>query len=114
MTEWTESELAAVRAILEARLAELAEQGDRTRSDRAPVQLDQSKVGRLSRMDALQVQAMAAETQRRRETEAKRIEVALARVATGDYGYCVRCEAPIPRKRLELNPAAPTCIACAS
>ncbi len=113
MAEWTESDLAAVGTVLEARLAELVELGDRTRADRAPVQLDQSKVGRLSRMDAMQVQAMAAETQRRREAEAKRIETALARITAGDYGYCMRCEAPIPRKRLELNPAAPTCIACA-
>ncbi|MBT5416220.1 MAG: TraR/DksA family transcriptional regulator [Rhodospirillaceae bacterium] len=113
MTEWTERELRAVREKLEARLAELADQGERTRADRAPVQLDQSKVGRLSRMDAMQVQAMSAETQRRREAEAKRIDAALARIASGGYGYCVRCEAPIPRKRLDLNPAAPTCIACA-
>jgi DnaK suppressor protein len=113
MAGWTEGELVAVRTALEARRAELAEMGDRTRSDREPVQLDQSKVGRLSRMDALQVQAMAAEPQRRRETEAKRIDAALARIATGDYGYCVRCETPIPRERLRSNPAVPTCIACA-
>ena len=34
-----------------------------------PVELDQSKVGRLSRMDAMQSQAMARETQRRRKLD---------------------------------------------
>lgn len=65
-------------------------------------------------MDALQIQAMATETQRRREAEAGRIAAALERLTAGDYGYCVRCEAPIPRKRLDLDPAVPTCVSCAT
>ena len=43
-----------------------------TEEARKPVQLDQTMVGRLSRMDALQTQAMQLETERRRTVEIQR------------------------------------------
>ena len=76
------------------------------------VELDQSKVGRLSRMDALQAQAMAAETNRRREVEMLRIESALQRIDDESYGYCLKCEEEINPKRLEVDPTSPLCIDC--
>ena len=78
------------------------------------VKLDQSSVGRLSRMDALQGQAMSQEMKRRREIELQKIASALKRIDSGDYGYCLRCEEDIAIKRLEFDPAAPLCIKCAS
>jgi DnaK suppressor protein len=78
------------------------------------VALDQSSVGRLSRMDALQGQAMSQERGRRRTLELQRIAAALKRIEAGDYGYCVRCDEAIAMPRLELDPAAPLCIQCAS
>lgn len=85
-----------------------------TLEERAPVELDQQAVGRLSRMDALQVQAMALETSRRRATELRRITTALARIDEGEYGYCLECGDEIAARRIELDPAAPLCIGCAS
>jgi len=84
-----------------------------SREGSAPVELDQTKVGRLSRMDALQGQAMALELDRRRKIEIQRIDSALSRIKSGDFGYCVSCDEEIAPKRLELDPAVPTCIACA-
>jgi DnaK suppressor protein len=78
------------------------------------VELDQSRMGRLSRMDALQGQAMSVELKRRRELELKMIAAALHRIETHEYGCCVECGEDIALKRLELNPAAPLCIHCAS
>ncbi|MCW8955255.1 MAG: TraR/DksA family transcriptional regulator [Gammaproteobacteria bacterium] len=78
------------------------------------VELDQSKVGRLSRMDAMQAQAMSIESNRRREQELAQIAVALNKINDGDYGYCVSCDEAIAEKRLEINPAATLCINCAS
>ena len=78
------------------------------------VELDQSKVGRLSRMDAMQAQAMSIEANRRREQELKQIALALQKINDGDYGYCVSCDEEIAGKRLEINPAATLCIECAS
>ena len=65
-------------------------------------------------MDALQGQAMAVETERRRGVGIARIDAALARIDEGEYGACVTCGADIAAKRLELDPAAAVCIACAS
>jgi len=79
-----------------------------------PVILDQQRVGRLNRMDAMQSQAMSVETKRRREIELARIETALKRIEDGDYGYCVKCEEEIGAKRLEIDPTAPFCIDCAN
>jgi DnaK suppressor protein len=78
------------------------------------VELDQARVGRLSRMDALQGQAMSQAMNRRRQIELKKIAAALRRIESGEYGYCISCEEPIARARLEHDPAAPLCIACAS
>jgi DnaK suppressor protein len=77
------------------------------------VELDQTRQGRLSRMDALQQQAMSQESIRRRDLELRRISAALARIESGDYGYCVTCDEEIAPARLEINPAAEQCIKCA-
>ena len=78
------------------------------------VELDQTSVGRLSRMDALQGQAMSKEQGRRREIELQKISAALKRIEAGDYGDCLACDEPIAIKRLTLDPAATLCITCAS
>lgn len=78
------------------------------------VVLDQSSVGRLSRMDALQGQAMAVARGRRRELELKKIAAALQRIETSNYGLCLACDEPIAPQRLEFDPAVICCIACAS
>lgn len=78
-----------------------------------PPELDQTAVGRLSRIDSLQQQQMAMSSQRRCEIMLQRIEAALSRIERGDYGYCVKCDEPIAEKRLELDPTTPSCIKCA-
>ncbi|HGG06650.1 MAG TPA: TraR/DksA family transcriptional regulator [Aliiroseovarius sp.] len=78
------------------------------------VTLDQQSVGRLSRMDALQGQAMAQATRARRDAGRAKITAALARMDEGEYGYCLECGDEIAEKRLELDPAVATCISCAS
>ncbi len=79
----------------------------------ATVHLDQSSVGRLSRMDALQQQAMAQNNQRRAVQTLGRIEVALRRCDDGSYGFCIDCDEPIDPRRLNLDPTAARCIRCA-
>ena len=78
------------------------------------VELDQTRVGRLSRMDQMQAQAMSRETNRRREIEFKKIIAALERIESGDYGYCISCGEEILAQRLEIDPSNPLCLACAS
>ena len=107
-------ELEGVKARLLARRDELLHAAASTEDERRPVELDQTRVGRLSRMDALQDQAMALETERRRGLEIERIEAALKRIEDGEYGYCLSCGEEIPAKRLEFDPATPVCVDYAS
>ena len=109
----TDVDIPAFKALLEARREELLQAANASAESRQPVELDQTRVGRLSRMDAMQVQAMSIEAERRRNVELTRIEAALNRVADGDYGYCLSCDEAIPVKRLQLDPATPVCIDCA-
>ena len=106
------SDLKDYRSLLLARRRDLTATDDEKRSTR-PVELDQSRVGRLSRMDALQSQAMAKATAGRRRVELSRIDAALRRLEEDEFGYCVSCGDPIALERLELDPAVPTCIKCA-
>jgi DnaK suppressor protein len=78
------------------------------------VELDQTRMGRLSRMDALQGQAMLKEKERRRGAALQRIDAALRRIEAGQYGNCLRCDEPIGVQRLQVDPANPLCIRCAS
>jgi DnaK suppressor protein len=106
-------DLAAARSELEAlreRVIAAAEQGAEAAQ---PVELDQQRIGRLSRMDALQGQEMARAAERRRGLELRKIDAALARIDAGDYGWCVRCGEEIAAERLRLDPAVPVCIDCA-
>ena len=82
------------------------------RADRAIVELDQQSVGRLSRMDALQRQAMAEAQTRRRDGQRRRIKAALARLDDGEYGYCTDCGEEIGAERLRLDPTVPRCLSC--
>lgn len=106
-------DLEAARDRLIAARAELEALREQSAEARAPVTLDQQSVGRLSRMDALQGQAMAQAAEQRRATEMARIDAALIRIDDGSYGECLRCGEEIAEKRLEIDPAATLCVDCA-
>ena len=103
----------AVRARLVELKAELESYSEISEDARATVTLDQQSVGRLSRMDALQGQAMAQASERQRRADIQKIGAALKRLDEGEYGFCVECGEDIAAKRLEVDPAAAFCIRCA-
>lgn len=82
--------------------AETQEILDKSKGHSAPVELDQTTQGRLSRMDAMQQQEMALATKRRREQLLTQIEQAYRRIENGDYGYCVKCDEEIAEKGWSL------------
>lgn len=98
---------------LDARLAELGQLDALGEEGRAPVTLQQDSVGRLSRMDAMQQQAMAQAEQRRRHAERARIKAALARLDEGEWGWCVACGEEIAEGRLRNDPSVARCVECA-
>ena len=99
--------------LLEQRIKTLDEERASHQKAGAIVELDQTSVGRLSRMDAMQQQAMAQANLRRKEIERQRVQTALIRIQSGDYGYCVKCEEEIAEARLKIDPAVLICIECA-
>ncbi len=109
----SQDQILAFKHRLEAQLSMLEGHADIRRSSTGTVELDQTRVGRLSRMDALQGQAMALATQARAEQQITHIRAALRRIERGEFGECVRCEDAIAYGRLHANPAAALCLACA-
>ena len=83
------------------------------KKDTAPVELDQARVGRLSRMDAMQQRAISQASARLIDLERQRIKTALSRIKSEEYGYCILCDEEIAIKRLEFDPSLLTCISCA-
>lgn len=96
---------------LEQRLAVLME--NQSKNDDSPVELDQTRMGRLSRMDAMQQQAMSQAGARLTALERQRIQTALKRMEANEYGYCIVCEEEISEGRLRFDPSILTCISCA-
>ena len=90
----------------------LLESLEKSKSTSAPVELDQSRFGRISRNDAMQNQAMALATKARRANELKKVEAAMNRLKNGTYGDCCRCGDSISPDRLLIDPANPFCRDC--
>ena len=107
-----EREIEELREKLLHLKSELQELGETSKESIAPVELDQTKVGRLSRMDAIQIQQMALETDRRRQDQLVKIEGALRRIESGEYGYCYVCGEEIVASRLSVDPTSTRCIGC--
>ncbi|MCW8851083.1 MAG: TraR/DksA family transcriptional regulator, partial [Gammaproteobacteria bacterium] len=70
---------------------ELQSQEKEYEESSSTVELDQTRVGRLTRMDAMQAQQMALESARRRQRNMQKIEGALRRLESGEYGVCYVC-----------------------
>jgi DnaK suppressor protein len=109
----TPEQLAEFRARLVQERESLLDTHELAVDGTKPVELDQTTVGRLSRMEAIQAQAVAVATQQRREVQLQRIKWALTRMDEGEYGLCQRCEEPINPRRLEFDPTSPLCLECA-
>ena len=84
-------------------------------SGSAVVELDQSRLGRLARIDAIQQQQAQKKQVRRIEGEVKLLKRALLRLENvqDEFGYCVECGDEIPFKRLLFRPITRLCIECA-
>ena len=108
----TPSQLAAQTRALQVLRTELTALLDDEAGLTETVTLDQSRMGRVSRVDALQQQEMAKATRRRAELRLTRVEAALERVAEDEYGECPDCGEYISLKRLQAVPASVFCMAC--
>ena len=106
-------DLPRFEALLEQRIADLLQLLDGTETRSQSVELDQSKVGRLSRMDALQQQAMADAVRGRATREHSRLLAAIRRCRDGDTVIALSVVSPSPSGDLSST-THPLCIGCAS
>ncbi len=103
----------AFKQRLQERRAAILADKEAAKKENGPVELDQARVGRLSRMDAMQQQAMSQAGARLLDLELQRIKVALNRIESEEFGYCILCDEEIAKKRLQFDPSLLTCIRCA-
>ena len=101
------------REALITELTGISSQDGSASEDRKTVTLDQQAQGRLSRMDAMQRQAMAQAVERRRLGRMVKIKAALQRMEDGEFGFCLDCGDEIATARLDQDPTVPNCIDCA-
>lgn len=78
------------------------------------VELDQARMGRVSRGDAMQQQAMVSAAHERDQKRLVAVRKALKRVASDDFGFCLECGEEINPKRLEISPETELCLECQS
>ena len=97
---------------LEELKQQLQESEAASKDDTKPVELDQQSIGRLSRMDAMQQQQMYQEQARRRKVQLQKVDGALRRIESGEFGECFVCGDDISLKRLQFDPTQTRCIEC--
>jgi DnaK suppressor protein len=76
------------------------------------VEVSGSTIGRLTRMDAIQMQAMSEMSRRQLDVRLQQIDASLRGLEDGKYGICRHCKEPIGIARLEALPEAPFCVGC--
>lgn len=84
---------------------------NQTSSDTQPVDLD-LPIGRLTRIDAIQMQAMAQMNRYQLDIRLRQVDAALLAFDQGIYGLCRHCKEPVPLGRLEVLPESPFCVDC--
>lgn len=76
------------------------------------VDLDQTAVGRLSRIEAIQNQGLTNGLRERERIQLEQVLDALRRMDDGCYGTCTSCHGSIPYERLVVFPETRTCTPC--
>lgn len=71
-------------------------------------------IGRISRMDAINNNSVAAAALLQAEIKLKNLNRVLSTVGTKDFGICIKCHKPIPVGRILIRPESLLCVNCAS
>jgi DnaK suppressor protein len=112
--ELTAAQLQTLEAELRTLLQHLDGLLDGNDESTKPVELDQTRLGRVSRIDAIQQQKMAEAAKRDQRLRRAQVRAALEAIEADEYGFCKRCEEPIGARRLAAKPEAPFCVECQS
>jgi DnaK suppressor protein len=108
----TNEQIDELRGILTRELRKLKRSLKVAEESLKPVTLDQQSVGRLSRMDAMQSQAMSQRLEARDLERLERLRRTLERLESGDFGVCTGCGGDIGFERLSIFPETESCGQC--
>ena len=109
----TEIEREEIRKAIASQMAEIRENLAAHKESSKPVEPDNA-IGRLTRMEAINAKHISEATLENARARLARLENALKRLDTDDYGICSMCDEEIPFKRLMLVPESTRCVSCAS
>ncbi|MEM8582940.1 MAG: TraR/DksA C4-type zinc finger protein [Bacteroidota bacterium] len=70
-------------------------------------------IGRISRMDAINNQAVVQASLRQAKAKLAKLQHGLSSIDEPNFGKCKRCGRDIPPMRLVLMPESPFCVRCA-
>jgi DnaK suppressor protein len=107
----TPAQMDELRAELQRSLTRI-ERSLKNNGNGRPAEIDQSAVGRLSRIEAIQNQGLTQNLHERERLQLDEVADALQRLETGCYGRCSVCGLPIRFERLLVFPETRTCSAC--
>ncbi|MEX2580566.1 MAG: TraR/DksA C4-type zinc finger protein [Verrucomicrobiales bacterium] len=108
----TADQLIDLEELIAAELERIRAESQGSGAEREAISPDVS-IGRLSRLDSMQMQEVAKDAQRRRESRVGLLELALERLDAGTYGRCEICGEDIAFERLKTAPESTRCSACA-
>ena len=108
----TPEERSELRELIEGRIREMKESMPYLEEESKPVAPSVS-LGRLTRMEALNDKGVNEHVLAQNKATLQKLENALRRMETGEYGTCIRCGGEIPIGRLRLVPEALICVPCA-
>ena len=111
-TVLAESDRNALKAILRAELKIAQGNTAQLKKLLQPVSPDNA-IGRLSRMDALEMQSVNTTKYEHQRRRARQIELALKAIDSDeDFGICLECDEAINIERLKLMPECRYCVSC--
>ncbi len=108
----TVDQLIDLEVLISEELERLHSESESSEVEREAISPDVA-IGRISRLDSMQMQEIAKDAERRREEREAMLELALDRIDHGNYGKCEICKEDIPFERLKITPEASRCQNCA-
>lgn len=107
-----EAQRAELKEALQNLVGELDDQLRASSEAAKPVALDQTAVGRVSRIDAIQQQKMVEANRQALRLRLQQVHSALQRFEGDVYGECAECGEEVGYARLKARPESLFCIAC--
>lgn len=101
-----------LKNLIETQLIELKAQLLLSTESSQTVMLDQTMVGRVSRIDAIQQQKIAQAGLERDKRHYQQLSKTLKRIEADDFGYCLQCDLEICFERLLIKPESAYCVSC--